>query len=71
MMRDWDHFASLFTPDGAWRIPDVDIEFDSREEVRAGIERLQDHWDYFVQTTHPGWLEVDGDTAPAGLRSRR
>jgi hypothetical protein len=21
MMRDWDRFASLFTHDGAWRIP--------------------------------------------------
>lgn len=63
MMRDWDRFASLFTPDGAWRIPDVNVEFDSRQEIRAGIERLQEHWDFFVQTTHPGWLEIDGDTA--------
>jgi hypothetical protein len=21
MMRDWDRFASLFAPDGAWRMP--------------------------------------------------
>jgi hypothetical protein len=20
-------------------------------------------WDYFVQTTHPGWLRLEGDTA--------
>ena len=53
MMRDDDRFASLFTQDGAWRIPDV-AEFVSREEIRVGIERLQGIWDYFVQTVHPG-----------------
>lgn len=63
LMRDWDRFASLFTQDGVWRIPDVNIEFVSREEIRAGIERLQGHWDYFVQTTHPGTIELEGDTA--------
>jgi ketosteroid isomerase-like protein len=63
LMRDWDRFASLFTEDGAWRIPDVNVEFVSREEIRAAIERLQDHWEYFVQTTHPGTIHLDGDTA--------
>jgi ketosteroid isomerase-like protein len=63
MMRDYDRFASLFTEDGAWRIPYVNVEFVSREEIRAGIERLQGHWDYFVQTTHPGTIEDAGDTA--------
>ncbi len=62
MMRDYDRFASLFTQDGAWRIPDV-AEFVSREEIRAGIERLQGIWDYFVQTPHPGTIQLDGDTA--------
>jgi ketosteroid isomerase-like protein len=63
MMRDYDRFASLFTEDGAWRIPDVNVEFVGREEIRAGIERLQGLWDYFVQTTHPGAIRLDGGTA--------
>jgi ketosteroid isomerase-like protein len=63
MMRDYDRFASLFTEDGAWRIPDVNVEFVGREQIRAGIERLQGLWDYFVQTTHPGTIQLDGDTA--------
>jgi hypothetical protein len=44
MMRDYDRLASLFTRDGAVRIPDINAEAVSREEIRAGIERLQaDH----------------------------
>jgi ketosteroid isomerase-like protein len=63
MMRDWDRFASLFTQDGAWRMPHINEEFVSREEIRAGIERLQGLWDYFVQTVHPGTIQLEGDTA--------
>jgi ketosteroid isomerase-like protein len=62
MMRDYDRLASLFTPDGAVRIPGV-ADAVSREEIRAGIERLQGHLDYFVQTTHPGTIQLAGDTA--------
>src|SRR5215831_3072994 len=63
MMHDYDRGASLFTEDGAWRIPNVNTEFVSREEIRAGIERLQELWEYFVQTTHPGMIQLHGDTA--------
>jgi hypothetical protein len=34
-----------------------------REEIRTGGERLQSQWDFFVQTTHPGTIQLDGDTA--------
>ena len=63
MMRDYDRFASLFTQDGVWQIPDINVEFVSREEIRAGIERLQGLWEYFVQTVHPGTIRLEGDTA--------
>jgi ketosteroid isomerase-like protein len=63
MMRDYDRLASLFTEVGVVRMPHIDQEAVSREAIRAGVERLQGSWDYFVQTTHPGTIQLEGDTA--------
>jgi ketosteroid isomerase-like protein len=64
MMNDHDRLASLFTQDAVWRIPAVNVEFVGREEIRAGIERLKTElWEYLVQTTHPGTIQLGGDTA--------
>ena len=63
MMRDWDRFASLFTLDGVWRMPHIDVELVGREEIRAEVERLRGLWQYFVQTVHPGTIELAGDSA--------
>jgi ketosteroid isomerase-like protein len=63
MMRDHGRLASLFTDDAVMRIPDAGIEQVGREAIRAGTERLADEWAYFVQTTHPGAIQVEGDTA--------
>jgi ketosteroid isomerase-like protein len=63
MMRDRARLASLFTPDGALRMPNIPAELIGRDEIRAGGERLQAQWEFFVQTTHPGTIELDGGTA--------
>ncbi|MEU7766561.1 nuclear transport factor 2 family protein [Nocardia sp. NPDC049190] len=63
MMRDRIRLASLFLPDGALRMPNIPVAFVGREEIRAGGERLQSQWDFFVQTTHAGTIQLDGDTA--------
>ena len=63
MMRDYDRGAALFTEDGVVRIPYINVELVGREELRAGAERMQGLWDYFVQTTHPGTIQLLGDTA--------
>lgn len=63
MTRDYDRLASLFTPDGVVRIPHIGAEAVSREEIRAGVERLQGLLDLFVQTTHPGTIQLQGDSA--------
>lgn len=63
MMRDRARLASLFTPDGALRMPNIPVEQVGREQILAGGERLQRQWDFFVQTTHPGVIVLDGDSA--------
>jgi uncharacterized protein (TIGR02246 family) len=63
MTNDHNHLASLFTPDGAVRIPLGGIEAAGREQIRALGERRQALADYFVQTTHPGTIQLTGDTA--------
>ena len=63
MMNDHDRLASLFTPDGVVRIPLGDIEAAGRDGIRALGERRQALMDYFLQTTHPGTIQLDGDTA--------
>jgi ketosteroid isomerase-like protein len=63
MMRDYDRIASLFTPDGALRMPNIPAELVGPEEIRAWGARVPSIVDYLVQTTHPGTIQLDGDTA--------
>ena len=63
MMRDYDRLASLFTPDSALRMPNVPAELAGHQQIRAWGERVPDLVDYFAQTTHPGTIQLDGDTA--------
>ncbi|MGI5133522.1 LUD domain-containing protein [Streptomyces sp. CA-106110] len=63
MMRDRARLAALFTPDGVLSMPNVPVELIGRREIRAGGERLQSQWDFFVQNSHPGTIRIDGDTA--------
>ena len=63
MMRDGDRLASLFTPDGVLRMPNIPVEFHSRDEIRVGRQRLVALWDPFLQTTHPGTIQLEGGTA--------
>jgi len=65
MMRDYDRLASLFTPDGALRMPNVPAELVGREQIRAWGERVPAIVEFFVQNTHPGSIQLgrDGDTA--------
>jgi ketosteroid isomerase-like protein len=63
MMRDYDRVASLFTPDGALRMPDVPVDLAGQEAIRAWGERVPTVVDYLVQNTHPGIIRLEGDTA--------
>jgi ketosteroid isomerase-like protein len=63
MMRDYDRAASLFTPDCVVRMPNVPVELNGLAEIRAWAGQVPALLDYFVQTTHPGTIHLDGDTA--------
>jgi ketosteroid isomerase-like protein len=63
MMRDYDRAASLFTPDGALRMPNVPVELEGPEQIRAWGARVPEFVEFLVQTTHAGVIELDGDTA--------
>ena len=63
MMRDYDRVANLFTPDGALRMPNIPAELIGREQIRAFGLRIPEVVEFLVQTTHPGTIQLDGDTA--------
>jgi ketosteroid isomerase-like protein len=63
MMSDYDRLASLFTPDGVLRMPNVPAELSGPEEIRAVGPRRDGLVEYFLQNTHPGTIRLDGDTA--------
>src|SRR5512146_1435126 len=63
MMNDYNRLASLFTEDGLMRCPHARAEFAGREAIRAVGAQRDAHVEYLVQTTHPGIIALDGDTA--------
>jgi ketosteroid isomerase-like protein len=63
MMRDYDRVATLFTPDGALRMPNVPVELEGQEQIRGWGRRVPEVVEFLVQNTHPGAVTLDGDTA--------
>ncbi|XVU30202.1 nuclear transport factor 2 family protein [Actinoplanes sp. CA-054009] len=63
MTRDYDRLATLFTEDGALRMPNIPAELTGREQIRAFGRRVPSLVDFLVQNSHPGHLHLDGDTA--------
>src|SRR4029450_6014026 len=63
MMRDYDRVASLFTADGALRIPDIPVDLVGPDGIRTWGRQVPQFVEYLVQTAHPGSVQLDGDTA--------
>ena len=63
MMRDYDRLASLFTPDGALRMPNIPVEWVGQQQIRGWGDRVEEFVDFLVQNVHPGTITLDGDTA--------
>jgi hypothetical protein len=53
MMRDYDRVASLFTADGAWRIPDIPVDLVGQKAVSAWGAHVPDVVQYLVQNGAP------------------
>jgi hypothetical protein len=39
------------------------VDLVGHEQIRAGIERMQNLWNYFIQTSHHGTIRLEGDAA--------
>jgi hypothetical protein len=63
-MQQWPD-ATCTGFDATQRKPNIPAELVGREEIRAGGERLQAQWDFFVQTRHPGTIQPAGNTPAA------
>jgi ketosteroid isomerase-like protein len=63
MMNDYDRVSSLFTPDAVVRMPHANVELVGSDEIRAFGGRRDALVEYLIQTTHPGVIKIDGDTA--------
>jgi hypothetical protein len=67
MMRDYDRLASLFTPDGALRMPNIPAELAGREQIRARDSRPELNYAIYhdrYQRTGEGWKFTE--RRPAG-----
>jgi SnoaL-like domain len=63
MMRDYDRVGRLFTRKGTLRMPNIPVELTGLDEIRAFGDRVPTIISYFIQNTHPGPIQLDGDTA--------
>lgn len=63
MMNDHDRLASLFTDDGAVRIPDAGLEAVGHEQLSGLGRNREATMEFFIQNTHPGSVRIDGNTA--------
>lgn len=63
VMNDVDRLAGLFTDDAVVRVPDLGIEWVGLDQIRAGSKQVTAEMKTFVQNSHPGAVDITGDTA--------
>src|SRR5260370_2406361 len=64
--RDLAAFRQLWTDDAVWEIgPPLQSRADGIDEIVALLRRLLQAEKYFMQMTHSGWIEIEGDRATA------
>lgn len=62
---DWDPVLALFTADGAWEIPHLDLKFEGHDALRGAFPLLSAELEFVLQQNGPALIAIDGDTATA------
>ncbi len=59
-------FQSLWAEEGTWTIgPPINVEFKGKANMGSSVVQMLARWDFFVQLTGPGVIQVNGDKATA------
>lgn len=62
--RDTEAFHAVWTEDGVWDVTNMALAED-RESAVTLLGNLLSQWELFVQMTHVGTIQLDGDRATA------
>ncbi|HZE39157.1 MAG TPA: nuclear transport factor 2 family protein [Stackebrandtia sp.] len=63
MMRDYDRAATLFTPDGVLRMPNIPAVLEGPAAIVDWGRKVPAFVEFLIQNTTPGTVRLDGDTA--------
>ncbi len=64
--KDGDAFQALWATNGIWKIgPPINMEFKGKANMGGSVTHMLGLWDFFVQLTGPGVIEVIGNKATA------
>lgn len=59
-------FQNLWATDGVWEIgPPINVTFEGKENMATSVIRMLGLWDFFVQLTGPGVVNIQGERANA------
>lgn len=62
-MNDLDRLVRLFTDDAVVRVPELKIEWKGLDQLRTGFSQVMESVTKLIQNSHPGVVEITGDTA--------
>lgn len=64
--KDGELFQSLWSENGIWKIGSpINMEFKGKENMGTSVTHMLDLWDFFVQITGPGVINIHDDKASA------
>jgi ketosteroid isomerase-like protein len=64
--KDGEQFQSLWAKDAVWKIgAPINMEFKGKENMGSSVTHMLGLWDFFVQLSGPGVVNINGDKATA------